>query len=261
MLFAASHSKKKVDLASLTEDQLKELILSGAKIPKHIAFIMDGNGRWAKKRSLPRIAGHQRGVKTVRRMVETGPEIGVKVMTFYTFSSENWLRPRMEVSALMNLLLESINNEIEDLQRNDVALKVIGELESLPDGPRNAMKKAIEETQGNQRLTLVLALSYSGRREIVKAINRILDDDVKEIDERRFSDYLDTGGLPDPDLLIRTSGEYRLSNFLLYQVAYSEMVVTDTLWPDFSRSDLYKCLAEYQNRERRFGKTSEQVKS
>ncbi len=220
---------------------------------------MDGNGRWAHERHLPRIAGHRQGVKTVRRMVEIGPEIGVKVMTFYTFSAENWNRPLMEVSALMNLLLESINREIEDLKRNEVSVRVIGDLEALPEGPREAMKRAIDETAGNQRLILVLALSYSGRSEIVKAVNRIIAAGENTVDQDTFSRYLDTAGLPDPDLLIRTSGEFRLSNFLLYQVAYSEIVVTDRYWPEFSVRDLYECIAVYLSRERRFGKTSEQV--
>ncbi len=243
-----------------SEAALKREITSGGEIPRHIAFIMDGNGRWAHKRGLPRIAGHRQGVKTVRRMVETGPEIGVEVMTFYTFSSENWRRPRIEVTALMELLLDSINREIEDLKRNDVSLRVIGDLSALPTGPRKAMEQAIIETRDNKGLKLVLAISYSGRSEIIKAVRRIIDAGVDDIDEASFVNYLDTTGLPDPDLLIRTSGEFRLSNFLLYQIAYSEIVVTERLWPDFSKSDLYECILYYQQRERRFGKTSEQVK-
>lgn len=243
-----------------SEAALKQAIISGGEIPRHIAFIMDGNGRWAHKRGLPRIAGHRQGVKTVRKMVETGPEIGVEVMTFYTFSSENWRRPRIEVTALMELLLESINREIEDLKRNDVSLRVIGDLSALPAGPRKAMEQAITETRDNKGLKLVLAISYSGRSEIIKAVRRIIDAGVDDIDEASFMNYLDTTGLPDPDLLIRTSGEFRLSNFLLYQIAYSEIVVTEKFWPDFSRNDLYECIQYYQQRERRFGKTSEQVK-
>ncbi len=241
------------------EAHLKDVITSRGEIPRHIAFIMDGNGRWARQRGLPRIAGHRQGVKTVRRMVETGPEIGVEVMTFYTFSIENWRRPRPEVTALMELLLESINRELDDLKRNEVSLRVIGDLGALPPGPRKALEKAILETEDNRRLILVLAISYSGRREIVQAVNRIIDAGISEVDEDSFTSYLNSSGLPDPDLLIRTSGEFRLSNFLLYQVAYSEIVVTEQLWPDFSRKDLFECIAEYQRRERRFGKTSDQV--
>ena len=256
-----NRSQEKAEKKKMDEAALKAEITSKGKIPHHIAFIMDGNGRWAHRRGLPRIAGHRQGVKVVRNMVETGREIGIKVMTFYTFSTENWSRPRLEVSALMQLLLESINRELEDLKRNEVSLRVIGELGSLPPAPRKAMERAIQETKGHDRLILVLALSYSGRREIVRAVNRIIKSGVNEVDEESLKGYLDTAGLPDPDLLIRTSGELRLSNFLLYQVAYSEIVVTERLWPDFSRTDLFECISYYQNRERRFGRTSEQVKS
>ncbi len=243
----------------MDESELKRTILAAGGVPQHIAFIMDGNGRWARQRGLPRIAGHRQGVRTVRKMVETGPEIGVEVMTFYTFSAENWRRPRPEVTALMQLLLESINRELEDLKRNGVSLRVIGDLDSLPRKPRKALERAIVETADNRRLILVLALSYSGRREIIQAVNRIIRAEVESIDEGEFSRYLDTSGLPDPDLLIRTSGEFRLSNFLLYQLAYTEIVVTERLWPDFSPRDLFECIAIYKQRERRFGKTSEQV--
>ncbi|MCF7811411.1 di-trans,poly-cis-decaprenylcistransferase [bacterium] len=241
------------------ETGLKDYILSLRGKPEHIAFIMDGNGRWAHQRALPRIAGHHQGVKTVRRMVEAGPEIGVKVMTFYTFSAENWKRPKQEVSALMELLLNSINQELEDLKRNEVSLRVIGNLDALPQGPREALKKAIIETADNKRLVLVLAISYSGRSDIVNAVNNIIASKVNKIDEESFAAYLSTAGLPHPDLLIRTSGEYRLSNFLLYEVAYSEILVSKKFWPDFSLYDLYEAVAIYLNRERRFGLTSEQV--
>ncbi len=251
---------RKTKTALLTdEESLKEAILAHGKIPEHIAFIMDGNGRWAKRRALPRIAGHRQGVKSVRRMVEIGPELGVKVMTFYTFSTENWLRPQKEVSALMGILLESINRELDDLMKNDVRLRVIGDLESLPEAPRQAMQRAIEKTAANERMTLVLALSYSGRREIVQAVNKIVDSGIRGIDEESFAKYLDTADFPDPDLLIRTSGEYRLSNFMLYQLAYTEIVVTDRFWPEFSRLNLFEAIKLYQQRERRFGQTSEQV--
>ncbi len=220
---------------------------------------MDGNGRWAHKRFLPRIEGHRQGVKSVRRMLECGPDIGIEVMTFYTFSVENWRRPLLEVNALMQLMLVSINRELDDMKRNRVRLRVIGDLMSLPAEPRHALQRAIEETANNDRITMVLALSYSGRNEIVKAVNRIIGKGVEHVSESDFSDYLDTKGIPDPDLLIRTSGEMRLSNFLLYQLAYTEIVITKKFWPDFKPRDLYECIAEYQNRERRFGQTSEQL--
>ena len=254
-------------MSGKTETALKQQILKQGKVPRHIAFIMDGNGRWAHRRGLPRIAGHSKGVKTVRKMVETGPEIGVEVMTFYTFSTENWNRPRFEVSALMELLLDSINNELDDLKKNDVSLRVIGDLSALPVGPREAMKRAMLETLNNKGLKLVLALNYSGRREIIQAVNRIIESQKliertatpDPITEEVFSSFLDTADIPDPDLMIRTSGEFRLSNFLLYQLAYTEIIVTDKYWPDFSRQSLFECIAEYQQRERRFGKTSEQL--
>lgn len=241
------------------EELLKSEILGNGRIPRHIAFIMDGNGRWARSRGLPRVMGHREGVKTVRRMVELGPEIGVEVMTFYTFSSENWRRPPLEVTALMQLLVESIEREIDDLMRNRVKLKIIGELDSLPDLPRRAMERALVRTAANDGMILVLALSYSARREISRAFNRMNAAGVQIADEATISSYLDTAGLPDPDLLIRTSGELRLSNFLLYQLAYTEIVVTGKHWPDFGRSDLFDCIRQYQSRERRFGMTSEQV--
>jgi len=248
-------------MEKLDESALKTAILAKGHIPRHIAFIMDGNGRWARARGLPRIVGHREGVKTVRRMVETGPEIGVGVMTFYTFSSENWRRPELEVTALMDLLVESIERELEDLKRNRVQLRIIGELENLPDGPRTAMERAVEETAGNNRLILVLALSYSARREIARAFNRMITKGLESASEEAISDCLDTAGLPDPDLLVRTSGELRLSNFLLYQLAYTEIVVTQKHWPELSRADLFECIRQYQMRERRFGRTSEQVKN
>ncbi len=230
-------------------------------IPRHIAFIMDGNGRWAGERGLPRVAGHRQGVTTVRKMVEIGREIGVEVMTFYTFSSENWRRPVFEVKALMELLVEAIERELEDLKKNRVSLRIIGELDSLPEGPRRAMERGVTETAGMDGLILVLALSYSGRREIARAVNRVIASGQKEVDEVAFGNYLDTVGLPDPDMLIRTAGEMRLSNFLLYQLAYTEIVVTQKYWPDFGRAELFDCIRQFQSRERRFGMTSEQVKS
>lgn len=249
-------------------DSLKKEVIKSSNVPKHIAFIMDGNGRWARRRGLPRIAGHHQGVKSVRAMVELGPEIGVDYMTFYTFSTENWKRPKIEVTALMSLLVDSVNRELEDLMKNDVRLHVIGDLSSLPVEPREALMSAIERTSGNKGLKLILAISYSGRREIVNAVNRLLRDQqnrasqtpVGEITEDEFKGYLDTFDYPDPDLMIRTSGEFRLSNFLLWQLAYTEIIVTEKYWPEFDKLELLKCLRDYQRRERRFGKTSDQLK-
>jgi len=255
--------EKSADTESKSNDSvaLEQINIPGSVIPKHIAFIMDGNGRWAKDRGLPRIAGHRQGVSTVRRMVEIGRELGVEVMTFYTFSSENWRRPVFEVKALMELLIEAIERELDDLKKNGVRLRIIGELDSLPEGPRKAMERGVAETADSDGLILVLALSYSGRREIARAVNRAIASGKGEVDEVSFGSYLDTAGLPDPDLLIRTAGEMRLSNFLLYQLAYTEIVVTPKFWPEFDRADLFDCIRQFQSRERRFGMTSEQVRS
>lgn len=258
-MFGRRRAEAEGSKAQLSEEALKSQILAHGGIPRHIAFIMDGNGRWAETQGLPRVAGHRQGVSTVRRMVETGPEIGVKVMTFYTFSSENWRRPPFEVTALMQLLVEAIDRELQDLKRNRVRLRVIGDLEALPLEPRRAMERAIADTASFDRLILVLALSYSARKEIARAINRAIAAGVTSVDEESFAAYLDTAGLPDPDLLIRTAGELRLSNFLLYQLAYTEIVVKEKLWPEFGRADLFDCIRQYQSRERRFGLTSEQI--
>jgi len=229
------------------------------RLPRHIAFIMDGNGRWAKGRNLPRIYGHKEGVNSVREMVEAGVELGVEVMTFYTFSKENWKRPRREVSALMKLLVSTIRKEVSDLNENNVRLQTIGSLEDLPEAPRKELNHAEEKLASNTGLILNLALSYSGREEIIRAVNRMISQDMKEINEQNFSEALDTSGLPDPDLLIRTSGESRLSNFLLWQCAYTEIFITKTFWPDFRKQDLYRAIHDYVHRERRFGCTSEQL--
>ncbi|MFH0881487.1 MAG: isoprenyl transferase [bacterium] len=231
------------------------------RLPAHIAFIMDGNGRWAKERGMPRMFGHREGVKSVREMVETGVELGIKVMTFYTFSTENWKRPKSEVSGLMKLLVSTIRKEVDDLDKNNVCLRTIGQLEDLPPGPRAEFKAAKKQLEKNDGLLLVLALSYSGRREITQAVNRLLEQGVKRVDEKVFAAVLDTADLPDPDLLIRTSGEMRLSNFLLWQTAYTELYVTDTYWPDFRRAQLIEAVHDYLHRERRFGRTSEQLVS
>jgi undecaprenyl diphosphate synthase len=236
-----------------------------SRLPKHIAIIMDGNGRWAKKQGKLRIFGHQNGVLPVRETVETGAELGVKCMTFYAFSTENWNRPKVEVDALMSLLVTTINKEIKTLQENKIRLKAIGDLKSLPAKSQVELQKAIDATSSNQGMTMVLALSYGSRWEILEAAkamavqyknNQINLDDFTE---SSFNASLDTYDLPEPELLIRTSGEQRISNFLLWQLAYAELYFTDVLWPDFRKNDLYKAIIDFQKRERRFGKTSEQL--
>lgn len=228
-------------------------------IPQHVAIIMDGNGRWAKERYLPKIAGHRAGVQSVRQAIEAAKELGVKVLTLYTFSTENWKRPKNEVSALFGLLEEYLDKEEKRLKENNIKLSVIGDMGALPEGVRRKLARAIASTSDNTDLTLNIALNYGSRSEIVTAVKAIASD-LKEgkiaadaIDEAAFSRYLYTKGLPDPDLLIRTSGEFRISNFLLWQIAYSELYVTKKLWPDFKKSDFKKAVAEYQKRERRFG--------
>ncbi len=243
-------SKRKIEIP-------KDLDLE--KVPRHIAIIMDGNGRWAKQRSLPRIAGHREGINSVREIVEACGNLGVEVLTLYTFSMENWRRPKREVSALMHLLLATINREVNDLNRNNVKLKVIGKIEDLPEEPRKGMLKAIERLKNNTGLILNLALSYGGRQEIVEAVRRVCVEGKKDITEEEFAEYLYTSDIPDPELLIRTSGELRLSNFLLWQLAYTEIYVTDVLWPDFRTPQLHDAILAYQRRERRFGQVSEQL--
>jgi undecaprenyl diphosphate synthase len=239
--------------------------LNKNQLPIHVAVIMDGNGRWAKKKGNIRIFGHKNAIKAVTDVVEASVEIGVKYLTLYAFSTENWNRPKIEVNALMSLLVSTINTELKTLNKNNVRLLAIGNLESLPKNVHKKLKEAIENTAGNTGLSLVLALSYSSRWEITNAVKKIADDIVarkienKDINENLFSSYLTTDGIPDPDLLIRTSGELRISNFLMWQMAYTELYFTDTLWPDFSKNDYYKAIYEYQHRERRFGKTSEQL--
>ena len=231
------------------------------KLPKHIAITMDGNGRWAKSKGKLRIFGHKNGVKAVRDTVEGAAEIGIEYLTLYAFSSENWNRPEREVNALMTLLVSAINKETKTLMDNNIRLSTIGDINKLPSKAQKELQEAIIKTKDNTRMTLVLALSYSGRGEIINAVQNIIKDGKKpeEINEDTFQQYLTTKSVPDPELLIRTSGEYRISNFLLWQIAYSELYFTDTLWPDFRRADLYKAILNYQNRERRFGKTTEQL--
>jgi len=240
-------------------DRAKEEILSAGNLPHHIAIIMDGNGRWAKLRGLPRIEGHRSGIQSVTDIVRASGELGIGVLTLYAFSTENWKRPHLEVSVLMKLLLQTINSEIQELDENNVQIVSIGRLADLPRDTRQALEKAMEKTADNTGLILNLALSYSGRAEIIDAIQKLAQAsaegslDLRDIDEHRFQQFLYTADLPDPDLLIRTSGEMRVSNFLLWQMAYTEIWVTDVLWPDFRREHLYEGIREYQKRERRFG--------
>ncbi len=236
------------------------------QLPKHIAIIMDGNGRWAKQHGQLRVFGHRNGITSVRESAEAAAELGISYLTLYAFSTENWNRPKIEVNALMQLLLQTINNEIETLNKNDIRLKAIGDLESLPAINYKHLMKAIDETKNNKRMTLTLALSYSSRWEIIQAARLLADKIVKgeckpeEIDQQCIEGLLTTDGMPDPELLIRTSGEFRISNFMLWQIAYTELYFTNTLWPDFRKDDLYAAIIDYQHRERRFGKTSEQIK-
>jgi len=230
-------------------------------LPQHIAIIMDGNGRWAKTKGKLRLFGHQNGVKAVRDTVEGAAKLGIKYLTLYAFSTENWNRPEKEVNALMTLLVSAIHKETKTLMDNNIRLSTIGDIKKLPTKAQKELNEAIEKTNNNTQMTLVLALSYSSRWEILSAVKNIITDNKKaeEINEITFQQYLTTKSVPDPELLIRTSGEYRISNFLLWQIAYSELYFTETLWPDFRRADLYKAILNYQNRERRFGKTTEQL--
>ena len=246
---------------SKKDDIIKE------RIPRHIAIIMDGNGRWAKKQGLARMFGHKQGVTTVHNITEAAAEIGIEYMTLYAFSTENWNRPKEEVDALMALLVDTIAKETPTLMKNNIRLLTIGDINRLPEQTKQKFLGCIEETSKNTGLNLVLALSYSSRWEIIEAARRIAAEvksgqlDVTDINEASISNHLTTTGIPDPDLLIRTSGELRISNFLLWQIAYSELYFTDRLWPEFTPEDLYEAIVDYQHRERRFGKTSEQLKS
>lgn len=243
---------------------IKETI-DKARLPQHIAIIMDGNGRWAKERGKLRVFGHQSGVAAVRDTVEGAVEIGVKYLTLYAFSTENWNRPKLEVSALMELLVNTINKETKTLMDNGVKLNAIGSLDKLPSRCHDRLFEAIEKTSGNGNCTLTLALSYSARWEITEAARKLAREVAQgqllpdEIDESRFAQCLETHDLPDPELMIRTSGEQRISNYLLWQLAYAELYFTDKMWPEFRRADLFEAILAYQRRERRFGLTSEQL--
>jgi undecaprenyl diphosphate synthase len=235
------------------------------KLPKHIAIIMDGNGRWAKNQGLMRVKGHEKGTKAVRETVEGCAEIGVENLTLYAFSTENWNRPKLEVQTLMKLLVSSLKKEIKTLQDNKIKLQAIGCIENLPSKARKELNEVIEKTAQNDHMTLTLALSYGSREEMIQVVKKISDKvknniiDSESIDESTINKHLYTQNLPDVDMMIRTSGEQRISNFLLWQIAYAELYFTDRLWPDFRKENLFEAIYEYQKRERRFGKTSEQL--
>lgn len=248
--------------------KMKKLLdqINKENLPKHLAIIMDGNGRWAKQQGLMRTVGHENGSKSVRVAVETCAKLGIENLTLYAFSTENWNRPKLEVEILMKLLINSLKSELKSLIENDIKLLTIGNTERLPKSAHKKLLDVIEKTKNNQRMTLTIALSYGSREEIIHAVkdisskvkNNIIS--VDSIDESIINQHLYTRNLPDVDLLIRTSGEHRISNFLLWQIAYAELYFTNVLWPDFGEDDLYEAIISYQNRERRFGKTSEQIK-
>ncbi|NOY50670.1 MAG: isoprenyl transferase [Chlorobi bacterium] len=236
------------------------------KLPAHVAIIMDGNGRWAMKQGEDRVFGHHKGVDAVREIAETAAELGIEYLTLYTFSTENWNRPQNEVDALMSLFVETIEKEIPTLNKNNIRLNAIGNLKGLPAENYSRLINTMEQTSANDRMTLTLALNYSSRWEIINAVKSIIPDlganKIKndDIDEETFAKYLNTSNMPDPELLIRTSGEMRISNYLLWQIAYAELYFTPILWPDFGEEDFYEAIVDYQSRERRFGMTSEQLK-
>lgn len=244
----------------MNEKELREKVIASGNLPRHIAIIMDGNGRWAKQRSLPRIAGHREGVNSVREITRVCGEIGIKHLTLYTFSMENWERPQSEVSALMKLLLNTIRKEVKNLHKNNVKLTTIGDFEGLPKSSREGIREGIELTQNNTGLNLNLALNYGSRQEILYAVQQLAKEidsgklKANEIDSKDIEKFLYTKDMTDPDLLIRPGGEYRVSNFLLWQIAYTEIYVTDTYWPAFRERELLEAIINYQNRDRRFGR-------
>ena len=245
---------------------IKEQINS-QKVPRHVAVIMDGNGRWAKGKGMERVFGHKNALTSVRDTIEGAAEIGVKAITLYAFSTENWNRPKMEVTALMKLLVSSLKKELPTFQKNEVKVNAIGNLSSLPAKTQKVLSDVIDQTKNNNRIVMTLALSYGSREEIVNTIKNISKKvvnnqlEIEEINEKIINNHLYTFNLPDVDLMIRTSGEQRISNFLLWQMAYAELYFTDVLWPDFRKKDFFDAIIEYQNRERRFGKTSEQIET
>jgi undecaprenyl diphosphate synthase len=247
-----------------TEQELRDRI-DPARVPVHVAVIMDGNGRWAENKGEHRVQGHVNGVRPIRETLTGATEIGIKYLTLYAFSTENWNRPQAEVDALMELLVNTLASEVGELHENGVRLNAIGDLDSLPPGCRAALKKAMDHTAGNNRITLTLALSYSARWDILRMVRGVAND-IKEgrigmhdIDEKAIGERLSTGGIPHPELLVRTSGEHRISNFLLWEIAYAELWFTPVLWPDFRKEHLYQAVLDYQQRERRFGRTREQL--
>lgn len=250
----------------MQKDQLTTINIDRDRVPRHVAIIMDGNGRWAKARGLDRSDGHAEGVNTVRKITEAASELGIGYLTLYTFSTENWNRPKAEVDALMHLIVMAIERETPDLIKNNVRLTMIGDADRMPDEARRRLQQCMDDTSGCTGLTLVLALSYSSRWEITEAVRRIATLaaegtlDPAAITADTVSDNLSTAGMPDPDLLIRTGGDQRVSNFMLWQIAYSEIYVTPTYWPDFSKTDFMRAIEQFQSRERRFGLTSEQLK-
>jgi undecaprenyl diphosphate synthase len=246
--------------------KIQEKIKESGGMPKHVAIIMDGNGRWAQGHGLSRVYGHREGVKSVRDIVEASGQLGIKYLTLYTFSTENWRRPKSEVTILMKLLIKALKDETDRLHQNDVRLISTGDLTTLPDKVHKELIDAIEKTRNNKLMTLNLALSYSGRWDIVNAVKKMYNDfknnklKYENINEKKISEYLVTNGIPDPDLLIRTGGDYRISNFLLWQIAYTEIYIEKVFWPEYRREHYYKAITEFQRRERRFGMVSEQIK-
>jgi undecaprenyl diphosphate synthase len=240
--------------------------IDATKLPKHLAIIMDGNGRWAKQQGLLRALGHESGTKSVKVIIEASAKLGIEFLTLYAFSTENWNRPKLEVETLMKVLINSLKKELTTLQKNNIKLNAIGNLEKLPKSAQKELLDVIDKTKDNTQMTLTLALSYGSREELVSAVKNICSKvknniiSIDSIDDSIINEHLYTQNLPDVDLLIRTSGEHRISNFLLWQIAYSELYFTDILWPDFKEQDLYEAIISYQKRERRFGKTSEQIK-
>lgn len=246
-------------IGSFIKKKKKEIVLDKENIPEHIAIIMDGNGRWARKRNLPRTVGHRAGVEAIRRVLKEADKIGIKYLTLYAFSTENWKRPKDEVSALMNLLVEYFKKELAELNKNGVVIRISGDITKLPKIAEEEIIKAVEITKNNKGIVLNLAFNYGGRDEILRAVKTIAEDyknnkiNLDEIDEDKFSNYLYTCNIPDPDLIIRPSGEQRISNFLLWQCAYSEFWISDVKWPDFKKEHLHEAILDYQRRDRRFG--------
>lgn len=258
-----------INFAILNKREMQDLLdkIDKSRMPKHVAIIMDGNGRWAKEKGQDRLYGHFHGVESVRDIVEGAGELGIEYLTLYAFSTENWDRPLYEVTGLMELLVDTIKKEAPDLKKNNIRLHVIGDIQMLPEHARNELMEVMEDMKENTGMSLIMALSYSSRWELVNAVKNIAIDvkagkiDPESINQDTLQAYLTTSAFPDPELMIRTSGEYRISNFLLYQLAYAELYFTNVRWPDFRKENLYEAILDYQSRERRFGKISEQVKT